>query len=448
MSRVQVPQDVDVERSLLATLCMPGAEHSAALCLPNLCREDFMHPAHQAVLEALRTVLKLGREPGLVVLADELNTQNNLHRVGGITGLAEILGAEEVGRPQALVDILVKHRRRRELLRLGHQLRTNAQDSIQDPDELVHETQVELARITRDGRRDEGEGWMEILHTMANSEPFRREGPGSSGFWGLPTLDQVAPIPAGEYTTIGARPGVGKTALMTQIAIESARKGLRVLVLTLELPRESMRARLASYLSKVPVGVLKRGDYTTHHTLTVGHQAGLLELGRIQAPTAGTPWSRLEAIIRLEVDRFGIQLVLLDQFDKIGRPPVGRGSSEAYAFGAVSTSIMALAKDLNIGFCLMCQLKGDAEGREPSLADHADSDRPGKDASVVLHLWRDRKGDLLGKLQKNRDGAFVGKRFNFDFDGRCQQFREIEQDTGDPGYLPAATGLFQTVDGI
>lgn len=435
MSRVLVPQDVDAERSLLATLCAPGNEHMASMWLPTMCPEDFMHPAHRAVLEALRLVLQQRQEVSSLTLKDALETQGRLGAVGGYTGLTQILLGEEVTRPEGLIEVLSKHRKRRELIRLSGRLSGLGQDTAEDPDEAIHEAQTELHRIGRDGRRSEGESWSEVLTAMASLEPFRR-GEERGGWWGLPTLDGIAPIPSGEFAVLGARPGIGKTAMLTQVAVASASHGLRTLVVTLELPKESMRARLASHLSGVSVQALKRGAYAAEHVRAVGSHADTLALGRIQDPSAGTPWPRIEAMIRHEVDRYGIQLVLLDQFDKIGRPAVGKGSSEAYAFGAVSQGIMALTKELGIGFVLLCQLKGDAEGREPTLSDHADSDRPGKDGAVVLHLWRDRNGDTKAKLQKNRDGAYVGKRFDLDFHGHCQRFVEIEHTTDAPAPTP------------
>jgi replicative DNA helicase len=303
-----------------------------------------------------------------------------------------------------------------------------ALESSEDPDGIIQAVQTQLHEIGLSGRKESGEGWEEILFAMSSFEPFRHSKLERGGYWGIPFLDQNAPIPSGEYTTIGARPGVGKTALMTQIAVESAKRGIKTLVVSIELPLESMRARIASYISKTSVQVFKSGTYTGETIQRIGSWSEMLHNGRIQAPVAGTPWSKIEALIRYEVDRYGLQLVLIDQFDKIGRPPVGKGSSEAYAFGAVSTGIMAMAKELGIGFVLLCQLKGDAEGREPTLSDHADSDRPGKDAAVVVHLWKNKDGDLKCKLQKNRDGAWVGKRLNLDFDGAIQAFREVEPD--------------------
>ncbi|BDU77989.1 DnaB-like helicase C-terminal domain-containing protein [Mesoterricola sediminis] len=429
MTKKPPPQDVGAERALLTTLCAPGAEEAAARLVPGLQREDFMVPAHQVILEALRALLKTGIEISLVSILHELEAHGQANRVGGVAGLADILGAEEVARPEVLVDILQAHRRRREVMRWAHQAYLRAEDTTDDPEGILHDTQAEMARISRDGRRDEGESWEEILVQMAAHQPFRRPGPERGGWWGIPSLDETCPIPAGEFTTLGARPGIGKTALLTQIAIESARRGIKVLVLTLELPKLTMRARLASYLAHISVTALKRGDYQSSHIDAVGLQANVLEMGRTHALPAGIPWAKIEALIRFEQARHGIELVLLDQFDKIGRPPVGRGSSEAYAFGAVSTSILEVSKDLGIGFVLLCQLKGDAQDREPTLSDHADSDRPAKDAGVILHLWRAKNGEVKAKLHKHRDGSYVGKVFSLDFDGRTQHFRDLVQES-------------------
>ena len=421
-----VPEDPEAERSLLATLCQPGAEMALASLLPRLCVDDFLHPSCRAVFQAILAISARRQEIGFVTLRSELKTSGHES-----VQLMAILDGQEVGHPDVLVNILTGHRHRRELLRLGDQILHQGEDLLVEPEETIHDAQAELARIARDGASDPGESWMEILHQMAAFESFRAPGPERGGWWGIPTLDQVAPIPVGEFAVIGARPGVGKTALFTQVAIASARHGIKPLTISLELSKASLKARLASHLSGVSIADLKQGRYSHDAIQAVGQEGGLLEMGRLQAPVAGTPWSKIEAMIRHEVDRYGVQLVLLDQFDKIGRPGIQKGSSEAYAFGAVSTGIVGLTQELGIGFVLCCQLKGDAEGREPTLADHADSDRPGKDSAVVLHLWRNKDNVLKGKIQKNRDGSNVGRRLDLDLLGHCQTIREVDSETID-----------------
>ncbi len=424
------PHDIEVEKSLLVSLAF-GDPRDVSLLLPRLSPECFVHPSHQIVFSAMKSLAASGITLDAIAIWEEIKRTGKAGRIGGSDWIFNLFASsDQVERPEVLVDAINGYRHRRELIHLAGRLSSQAFDPTYDPAEAIHAAQEDLHRVSIDGKRDEGEGWDEILTAMASHERFRNQGPDSMGYWGIPTLDAIAPIPAGEYVTVGARPGVGKTAMMTQIAVESAKRGIKTLVVTMELSRVSMRARLASYMAQIPVADLKRGNYNHHHAnrLAEDYQTALVA-GRIQSPSPGIPWAKLDAMIRYEVDKYGVQLVLLDQFDKIGRPAVGRGSSEAYSFGHVSTGIMALAKELNIGFILLCQLKGDAEGREPTLADHADSDRPGKDPAVVVHLWRDKDSNVKAKIQKNRDGGFVGKRINLDFHGDCQRFFEVQGET-------------------
>ena len=426
------PHDLDVEKSLLGSLAY-GMASDNALLFPRLSEDCFMHWNHKAIFTAMQTMAsnRIPLDPLSIWL--EIERSGKGERIGGSDWVFNLFGtAEQVERPEILVDALNEYRNRRELIHLGSHLQAQAFDPMTDPSITILEAQTGLHRVSLDGRKDDGESWEEIAYAMEAKEKFRAKGLDCMGRWGISTLDDVCPIPAGEYVTVGSRPGVGKTALMTQIAVESAKKGLKTLVVTMELSRVSMRARLASYMAKIPVQDLKRGNYSHAHTLEVTNNSNILANGRIQSPSPGIPWAKLDAMIRYEVDKYGIQLVLLDQFDKIGRGEVGRGSSEAYAFGKVSTGIMALAKDLDIGFVLLCQLKGDAEGREPTLSDHADSDRPGKDPAVVVHLWRDKDNKIKAKIQKNRDGGFVGKRLDLNFFGDFQRFVDITNETEPP----------------
>ena len=100
------PEDIEAERSLIATLAAPGAEGIASVLLPTLQERDFIHPAHKAILAALRPLVERGDEINSLSIKVELEVQQTLNRVGGVPGLIEILGAEEVGRPEALIRII------------------------------------------------------------------------------------------------------------------------------------------------------------------------------------------------------------------------------------------------------------------------------------------------------------------------------------------------------
>jgi replicative DNA helicase len=424
----KLPEDIDAERVLLATLCSPGAEKIARREAGRLTPEHFVHPAHRAVFEALVGLIdQRFEEFGALNLKVELERQKNLGRVGGFPGLIELLGAEEVGRPQVLTDRLTLLLKRRQAIRLGASLVRLAAEDEEDIATLIGNMMTQLGNIQREGRGEAYSSWLEILEMAGQGEAFREGSASIGGFWGIESLDLVAPIPAGQVTGVFARPGVGKTALGTQIVCESAMRGKKPLFVSLELPKKVAQARIASYYAKVSTRLLKEGRYDANVVEALRSRAATLANGGIISPRQGTPWAEIEATILEARERHGTDLVVIDQFSHVGRPAVAKGSSEAYSYAKVSEAITSFAKDVapEMGVVLLGQLKQDSAGREPFDGDVADSDRPARDAAVSLMLWRDAKNQIHAALRKNRDGSLDWKRA-LSFEGWCQRFQVQE----------------------
>lgn len=422
-----IPEDVAAEECLLATLAEPGNEKMALMELAKLSVEDFIHPSHRAVFLALKENIGAGVENHLMLIKNKLAEQGKLSLVGGLPWLMALLAKEKIQRPSVVVAVLHEKRRRRQLMRLGQAL-IDKSSSGEPPEETITQAQGDLKTISETGRSLQSVSAMEILHKMASMECLRSGTKDRAGWWGIPALDDLIPIPAGEFTVVGARPGVGKTTFLCQIACASAERGLNVLILTMEIPKEDLEARLGAHLAYTGMKGLKDGTYGPDQVNAVGRHGSALERLRYMDPSAGTTWASLEAMIRYEVDRHRIDLVLLDQLDKIGRPPVAKGSNEAYSFGAVVQGIMATTKEMKIGLVLLCQLKADAQGKEPDLSSHADSDRPGKDGGLVVHLWR-TADHTKAIVQKHRNGPGEGRVFTLDFDGAHQRITESDRAT-------------------
>ena len=118
----RLPEDIDAERSFLATCCAPGAGFIASEAVFTLTEEDFVHPAHRAVFRALKTLIEAQVEVNSLTLKDSLDQDDSLNKVGGFTGLTDILMAEDVERPQVLADVIRRKAKLRRLVHLGAQL--------------------------------------------------------------------------------------------------------------------------------------------------------------------------------------------------------------------------------------------------------------------------------------------------------------------------------------
>lgn len=406
MTKPLPPEDIDAERALLATACGDGNTNQAWETVLGLTAEDFMHPAHQALFVALGDVLR-GLEAGGTVnsllLKAELEKRKNLGKVGGYPGLVEILCGEEVGKVKPLIRHIKTLSQKRGFMRLN----AKAYKSIEageDLDNVLTGAMDEIHRIQTSGVKVQSSSWSDMVRKLSSKEKFRPEGYGNqAGHWGLEGLDDSAPIPCGEVTLIAARPGVAKTALGVQIAAESAIQGKRVLFVSLELPTEILESRVVSYfLPDRSSRDYQRGDYFESAATELQKQASKLINGTTISLPQGSQWATIEAEIRQRQARYGLDLVIIDYFSYIGRPMVGKGSNEAYAYASVSDSITRLAKDTGLGIVLLAQLVKDADGRPPTLGDLADSDKPARDASVTLLVWQDTKEELHAQVKKNR----------------------------------------------
>lgn len=422
-----VPEDIEAEAGLLATLAQPGADRIASMLIPALSVDDFCHPKHQKFFLGLKQVVGNHEEISVYSIKAALESQGSFQGVGEFIGMMELLMNKDVENPRALMTRIQTKRKSREVIRLGAQLVRDGATEMEDPDTTITQAQDALHQISQSGRKIESESWMEVLTDMSTFEAFRTGRTDRGGCWGVPKLDDCCPIPSGEYVAIGARPGVGKTAFLGQIAITSAMNGFTPLIIQAELPRMTQRGRLASYMADLPMSRLKQGKYDPEHVAMCGHYREALARGRTLPISAGTPWGKIEAMIRYEIERNGVDLVLFDQFDKIGRDQVGRGSNEAYAFGKVSIGMMAITQETGIGMVVLAQIKGDADDREPTLADFSDTDRLAKDPGVVVHLYRNKQNEMKAKIQKNRDGSWVNYKIPLAFDGK--RFTEIENES-------------------
>ena len=188
----RLPEDVEAERALLATCCAAGAELAAAETVFTLSDDDFVHPAHRAVFKALRALVEAQVEVNALTLKDALDQAGELSKVGGYPGLAELLGADEVARPQVLADLLVRKRKLRQLIRLGSQLVRQAAQEEEPPDILVEQTATDLFRLAQGQERKGLEHIGDVAREAMENLLDRLEGRGSSGLKvGFSRLDAI-----------------------------------------------------------------------------------------------------------------------------------------------------------------------------------------------------------------------------------------------------------------
>lgn len=243
---------------------------------------------------------------------------------------------------------------------------------------------------------------------------------------GLPNLDDmIGGLEGGDIIVIGARPAVGKSALVTQITTNLAEQGKKIGFYNLEMSDKQMYERFVASQSGLGLTRIRRavkflGDEEKRFKTANKTLAGL---SNIVISTGAKAVSE----IRSESRHMGFDVIVIDYLQLIKSDTFYRGNRVAEV-GAISKAIKALAMELNIPIILLSQLNRASEGREtrePSMSDLRESGDIEQDASVIILLWnmseedRSKKGC---KVEKNRQGE-TGK-MELRFDGDKMRFKD------------------------
>lgn len=430
-----MPEDIESEKALLSTLAFMG-DKGIEVAL-SLLETDFVHPNHQKVFVAIRSLHGKQTEINALTIKSELESLGQLQKVGGYPYIVELLQELEVDHPEVLVGILKEKTRLRQLISIGSKTAERAK-TLGDSAEIIAEASEAITRLAM------GNPGKQIISDMsdlmddllAGAAITTRNG-GKAMSWGDPILDSICPIPRGEPTLVVARPGVGKSALALQILCGTVNSGIgRPLFLSLEMGREKVKARLAGHLSGSNSRIFRDAQYSEADVNNVYDRKHILSGIKVMFPNQQCPIEEIETLVRHAVDIHGIDCVVLDQFSHIHAPREAKKEQFAISNSMLSQRLTALAKNLNLGWVTLGQINRDGEdARRPNMKDLADTDRLAKDAAVIFGLWNkgtDEKQEVWGTIIKNRDDGHKGwaKQLEVDY-GTCN-FRVTENYTEPP----------------
>ncbi len=443
----RLPEDIEAERALLATCCAAGAELAATEIVFTLTEEDFVHPAHRAVFKALRALVEAQVEVNSLTLKDALDQAGDLSRVGGYTGLVELLSAEEVGRPQVLGDLLVRKRKLRQLIRLGAQLVRQAAEEEAPPDTLVEQAAVDLFRLAQGQQRKGLEHIGDVARDAMEALLDRLEGRGSTGLKvGFSRLDAITQgFQPGNLIILAARPGIGKTALALNWLLRSAQyHNAHAAFFSLEMSKEEVFNRLLSAHSSINMKAVQAGTFDEEiQARLLRSRDALLEMPIYINDQAGITVREITAMVdrHLSQSNQKLDMVIVDYLQLMTSPESSRAAkqSEAVRIGQISRGFKLLAKDHGIPVVVLSQLNREVEHRQggrPQLSDLRDSGAIEQDADMVMFIHRKMKAVLEGEEEDRSAELLLAKHRNgptgavaLYFEGEYARYRELERTT-------------------
>lgn len=266
-----------------------------------------------------------------------------------------------------------------------------------------------------------------------NKDKYFKDNETSKNYIGFPKLDDMlGGLEGGDVVVIGARPGVGKSALVTQITSYFAECGKKVGFYNLEMKEKQVYERFVVSQSGIGLTRLRRAKKFLGDEKERFDKANeILEQRDNIVITTG---SKSVSEIRSESRHMGYDMIIIDYLQLLKPEREYRGNRYAEV-GAISKATKALAMELNIPVIELSQLNRVSESRdtrEPTMAELREAGDIEQDASVIMLLWnlssedKSKKGCKVEKQRQGQTGTVVLR-----FNGDLMKFEETDESPSD-----------------
>lgn len=358
--------------------------------------DDFYIPAHQHVYRAINNLLDNDQAVDLVTVKNELASRGILQQAGGEAYLIQI--AESV--PSAVngpyyANIVLERATVRRLSEAGHQIVKIAGDPELEADEKVDEASQVIYDIGRERlgaqfthiKEVAKKFFIEVDELNDSKEPILGV---PTGF---PDLDNMTGgFYEGEMTILAARPSMGKTSLGLSFALSAAKENNgAVAIFSLEMNDKQLVKRMASMLSRVSMGVLKKPELHNEDYLRLADACELMyHLPIFIDDTSNVSPLEVRGKCRRLKQEHGLRLVVVDYLQLMSSNR--RTENRVQEISEIARGLKAVAKDLEVPVIALAQLSRAVEGRpnkRPILSDIRESGSIEAEADLVAFIYRD-----------------------------------------------------------
>ena len=296
----QVPQDVDAERAVLGAIFFDVKSDNAMVEANAIIEaDDFYRQAHQTIFKAMQQLIDEQRPIDMLTLQDKLNSMQQLDNIGGMAYLAEI---SESSASSANLKHYANIVREKAILRRMIDTLTRsmslAYDAAEPSEDILEALNRNLDGLAENRGDDDFQKIKDVLQEFqANLDNAVENDNDVVGLaTGYPELDKLTHgFREDQMVVLGARPAVGKTAFVLNIAKNVAKaEQVPVVVFSLEMGAVDLVTRLVAAEGAIDSNHLTTGQMTQEdwQSLTLAMQS----LANMQIYLDDTPGIKINQI--------------------------------------------------------------------------------------------------------------------------------------------------------
>ncbi|HET7606312.1 MAG TPA: replicative DNA helicase, partial [Sphingomicrobium sp.] len=407
-----LPQNVEAEAALLGALMIDNRLVEDIQL--KLKADHFFEPLHGRIYEAILRMTDANRIANPVTLRPLFESDENIKEVGGVAYLAQLTGsgAAVIGARDfagQIYDLALL----RALIGVGRGLVEGALDTSEDvaPLAQIERAETELYKVAEEGGAEgRAKSFSDATkEALEMAERALNSGGHLSGFTtGLESLNaKIGGLHKSDLMIVAGRPGMGKSALGTNIGFAAAQRFMRdvedgiepeksagapVALFSLEMSADQLATRILAEQSGISSENLRMGKISQQEFRSLARAAAELQsLPLYIDDTPGLTIAALRTRARRLKRQKGIGIIVVDYLQLLQGSGKNSNDNRVQEISEISRGLKQLAKELSVPVIGLSQLSRAVEQREdkrPQLSDLRESGSIEQDADIVLFIYR------------------------------------------------------------
>jgi replicative DNA helicase len=369
-----LPHNLEAERSVLGAILIQNDAFNLAAQLID--SKDFYRDAHRRIFDRMATLSERNHAIDFVTLKEELSKSGELDEVGGPSYVASLAdGVPRATNVEYYAKIVKEKSTLRNLIYAANKIVADAYGAEQESDLILDEAESAIFSVADDRLKA---GFVEMRDLVKENFPkieqlFEQKRLITGVPTGFADMDGMTRgLQPGDLIIVAARPSMGKTSLVLNIAqYVAAQPDFTVGFFSLEMSKESLFLRLLTSEAHIDSHRLMSGAIGQKDYGKIAHALETLSSMRLHIDdTAGIGVMEMRSKARRLKSEHGLHLLIVDYIQLMtGR---GRFENRTLELASISRSIKGLAKELNVPIIVLSQLSRAPEARSdhrPQLSD-------------------------------------------------------------------------------
>jgi replicative DNA helicase len=417
------PHNLEAEQSVLGAILLSDRALYALVIEEGLRPSDFYREHHGTIYEAMLALYNESEPVDVLTVIDRLRQMGKLEAVGGRASVDELTGiVPAAGHARRYAQIVRENALLRRLLKASYEIQESVIDHEAGPRELVERAEKTMLEVARDDRHQDFRAIEDVLHDELDKlHKLSIEGTSLTGTpSGFKDLDEITGgFQRGHLIIIAARPAMGKSALVCNIAENAAVHHKRpVALFSLEMAEAELAQRFVASQASIKGEELRKGRVAEQRwpkILKASQRLASAPLWVDDSSDVGLLEVRAKARRLHSQCEGGLGLIIIDYLQLMRTE--SRYDSRVTAVGELSRGLKILARELEVPVIALSQLSRAVETRpdkKPQLSDLRESGNLEQDSDLVMFIYRDdyyepeeseRPGEADLLIAKHRNGA-------------------------------------------